>query len=260
MTIQISGTTGVTFPDATAQASAAALHGQCRLTKSGANLLLSPLNGNKLIINGTAQAVPSAGVTLAPTGLSAGTNYYIYAWMNAGTMTLEASTTTHAKDATTGVEIKNGDATRTLVGLVRVVTGPAFADSATQRNVVSWFNQPRRNILNTLGSDLTGVGAAWVSLGATCYAEYVTFDGVTDIDGVSTSADANAGAISYLSVAIDGSQRPIQGYATTGNGVAGKLTANVRGDFAEGFHTIQLYCGGVNTTFYAGYTGITGRV
>jgi hypothetical protein len=115
--------------------------GQCRLTKSGANLLLSPYNGNGLTINGVAYAIPSAGVTLAPTALAVGTTFYIYAYMSAGTMTLEASATGHATDTTTGIEIKSGDATRTLVGLARTITGPAWVDSATQRFVISWFNR-----------------------------------------------------------------------------------------------------------------------
>lgn len=91
-------------------------HGMCRLTKSGANLLLSPKDGNTIIINGRVEVIPDAGVTLAgptntvtmtiatpavvtfnahgmavgqpvifnttgalPTGVTAGTTYYIIA-------------------------------------------------------------------------------------------------------------------------------------------------------------------------------------
>jgi hypothetical protein len=42
---------------------------QCRLTKSGANLLLSPFGGNLLQNNGVLCTIPDAGVTLAPTSL-----------------------------------------------------------------------------------------------------------------------------------------------------------------------------------------------
>ena len=52
-------------------------HGQCILAKNGSNLLLSPRNGNKLIVNGRLCAVPAAGVALAPAGLAANTTYYI---------------------------------------------------------------------------------------------------------------------------------------------------------------------------------------
>jgi hypothetical protein len=114
-------------------------HGECVLTKSGANLLLAPQDGNRLTINGVSRVVPSAGVTLAATGLTVGTLYYIYAFMSGATMTLEASATAPATDSGTGIRIKTGDATRTLVGMARPITGPAWADSATQRFVRSWF-------------------------------------------------------------------------------------------------------------------------
>jgi hypothetical protein len=46
--------------------------GQCRLTLSSSNLLLSPYNGNKLLINGRYETIPSAGITLPPDGLLPG--------------------------------------------------------------------------------------------------------------------------------------------------------------------------------------------
>ena len=112
-----------------------------RLTKSGANLLLSPLNGNALPIDGTNETVPSAGVTLTAAGLVINTDHFIYAFMAGATMTLEASTTGHAVDAATGVEIKAGDSTRTLVGMARPIAGPAWVDTPAQRFVISWFNR-----------------------------------------------------------------------------------------------------------------------
>lgn len=126
--------------------------GQCRLVKSGANLVLRRHKGLWLCINDKMYAIPAAGVSLAATGLTPSTLYYIYAYMSGATMTLEASTTGHATDATTGVEIKSGDATRTLVGKARVVTGPAWADTDAQRFVISWFNQIPRRIYNVSGS------------------------------------------------------------------------------------------------------------
>ncbi|MEB2654919.1 hypothetical protein SOP89_26500, partial [Pseudomonas siliginis] len=110
-------------------------HGQCRLSYvSGTQLKLSPYNGNNLIINGVPQQIPSAGVTLANTGLAASTKYYVYAYMNAGTMTLEAVTTAHAT-GTNGVEQKSGDATRTLVGMILTdgSTPGQFVDTPANR-------------------------------------------------------------------------------------------------------------------------------
>ena len=113
-------------------------HGQCRLSLSGANLLLAPVDGNKLIINSQFEDVPDAGITLAPPATS-GTLYYIYAYMVGSTMTLEASTTAYAVQAATGVTIKTGDATRTLVGMARTESS-AWVNSASQRLVRTYFN------------------------------------------------------------------------------------------------------------------------
>lgn len=123
-------------------------YGQCRLIKSGANLLLSPFNGNRITINGSVCVIPAAGVTLAPTALAVNTIFNIYAYMSGATLTLEASTTAHAVDAVTGVEIKSGDATRTLVGKARTIAGPVWVDTDAQRLVISWFNRRPIRIYN----------------------------------------------------------------------------------------------------------------
>lgn len=136
------GATGATGP------AGAGTTGQCKLAKSGSNLVLSPLNGNAIRINGQVCTVPNGGVSLAPTGLTPGTSYFIYATQSGGVVNaLEASTTAHATSTTSGnegTEIKSGDNTRSLVGMARVITGPAWADTATQRFVASWFNRDRR--------------------------------------------------------------------------------------------------------------------
>lgn len=116
----------------------------CRFLLDGSACKLMPFDGNGLTINGSLQLIPSGGVSLPATGLTPATNYFVYAYMSGATMMLEASTTGHSTDSSTGMEIKTGDATRTLVGMVRPVTGPAFVDSLTQRFVISWFN--RRDI------------------------------------------------------------------------------------------------------------------
>ncbi len=116
--------------------------GQCRLIKDGSNLKLIPYNGNKIVINGALETIPDAGVTLAATGLTAGF-YYIYAYMNTGTMTLEASTTARATSTTAGnkgTEIKSGDDTRSLVGAAYSTTS-TWTDTTNSRSVISWFNR-----------------------------------------------------------------------------------------------------------------------
>jgi hypothetical protein len=138
-------------------------YGQCKLVKSGSYLVLLPFNGNVLTIAGVTNAVPDAGVSLAAAGLTASTTYFIYAYMNSGTMTLEASTTAHATSTTAGnkgTEIKSGDNTRTLVGIARVIAGPAWQDTAAQRFVISWFNRERRDVVGAVDSTSTDTGTS----------------------------------------------------------------------------------------------------
>lgn len=141
VTIGIAKSATTLWVDVDHAAASTLQHGQCYLEKSGSDLLLKPVNGNKLIINGAQVTIPSAGITLAATSLTPGTTYYIYAYMNGGTMTLEASATGHSTNAADGVEIKTGDASRTLVGLAYCTTGPAWIDSATTIGVLSYFNR-----------------------------------------------------------------------------------------------------------------------
>lgn len=119
----------------------AGAHGQCRYRLEGLNGVLRPYGGRWLIINGKSELVPAAGVSLVPAGLGTGGIYNIYAYMNAGVMTLEASATGHSTH-TDGVEIKTGDPTRTLVGMSRAGSATSWTPNAV--NVVaniSWFNR-----------------------------------------------------------------------------------------------------------------------
>jgi len=130
----------------------------CYLKKIGTNLVLTPYNGNLIVINRQVQKIPSGGVSLAPSGLSPSTLYYIYAYMSGATMMLEASVVNHVTSTLDGVEIKGSDQTRTLVGMAMTIAGPAWVDVAPgtagpgignalqsgytigQLYVLSWFN------------------------------------------------------------------------------------------------------------------------
>lgn len=125
----------------------ASLHGQCRYLWESANLCrLVPHNGNALIINGNTEIVPSAGITITGAGTVANTIYYIYAYMNAGVMALEKSTTGYARH-TNGVMIKSGDPSRTLVGMSRSYDGTTwFSEQFYAVYNLSWFNRSKRAV------------------------------------------------------------------------------------------------------------------
>lgn len=245
------GTDNTTKVATTAFVQRAAIMGQCYLSLSGGNLKLSPYMGNNLTINGVANAIPSAGVTLGPGGLSVSTLYYIYAYMSGATMTLEASTTGHATDTTTGVEIKSGDATRTLVGMCVPQTGPAFADSGTKRLVLSWFNRRNKEVNNlSIAGGTTGAATAqeinssdrilflsWNNDAVNCYAN------------VSTTSN-NSGSTWAITFGLDGT-----GYGYTnfngGTAIGGPVSLSTAycQEVSEGSHyaTVMGQISGGNT-------------
>ena len=139
-------------------AAAVLAHGQCRYVWEGANACrLVPYNGNALIISGKSEIVPAAGIPITGAGTFANTNYYIYAYMNAGVMALEKATTGYARH-TNGVIIKSGDPSRTLVGMSRSFDGTTWLSEQTYGIYnISWFN---RRKLSVQGQIATGSTAA----------------------------------------------------------------------------------------------------
>jgi hypothetical protein len=219
-----------------------AFHGQCRLSKSGANLVLLPHNGNKILINGVPQAIPAAGVSLAPSGLTQDTTYYIYAYLNSGTMTLEASATSHTTDTGTGVEIKSGAATHTLVGMARCVTGPAWSDN--EAFVLSWFNRRPRVIQKVFTSDRTTGSTTPAELDSGTRAEFLVWsdDGVT-IAATGASSVNNGDQYSITFIGIDGTS-PEDSYTVSysyGSGVLGGFClSHFKTGLSEGYHYATL--------------------
>ena len=144
---------------------------------------LNPHGGNRIQINGSIEEIPSGGVALSNSGLSVDTTYWVYAYMSSGTMTLEAVTTANATDSSSGnvgVEIKTGDSTRTLVGMVRLITlnsAAAFQDNATHRYTLSWFNKTRKMasyknstaISSTNSYDITQTNDGFGAVGSTVH-------------------------------------------------------------------------------------------
>lgn len=219
-------------------------HGQCRLVKSGANLVLQRYNGQWLRINDAAYSIPSAGVSLAATGLTPSTLYYIYAYMSGATMTLEASTTGHGTDSTTGVEIKTGDATRTLVGMARPITGPAWQDDINQRFVLSWFNRKQIYCRAGLGSSvgsITSVPAIELSTGLRCEM-LVWADSVLDFSFDGYSTNSSAFAINYGYLTVDGTLQ--DAFSAAGNAAASQavpVAVRMSTNASEGYHYVTPY-------------------
>lgn len=233
------------------------LHGQCRLVYvDSTHIRLDRYNGRYLIINGVAEEIPSAGVTFASTGLTASTKYYIYAYMSTGTMTLEASATGHSVDSTTGVRIKTGDSTRTLVGMVHLY-GTSFQNEFYSRLVASYFNRRQVNSSMKINNPETTTSTVGEIL-TTPYANFLMWDDGCDVpislcgygcnstteqSKVTLIVDGDSTDYSYGSM-VFGTQA-FQGFNCYG------IIPSTYG--TEGKHTLQVYAnvsGASNGTFY----------
>lgn len=207
-------------------------HGRCRLSyQSGAALILTPLNGNTLVINGQVVTIPSAGVTLSNSGVTAGTNF-IYCYLNSGVPTLEASTTGHSTDSATGVEIKTGDASRTLVGMARH-SGGVWVDSAAIRFVLSYFNRREVVAHNAFTATVTTTLTSYTDLGfavnwLTWADEPVKFH----VNGGFYNSGAND---TYTSIGVDGTT-PEDVCSFQGSSAGSNAALTHANTFSEGYH------------------------
>lgn len=219
--------------------------GQARLTKSGSNIILSPFNGNIITVNGVNRRIPTSGVSLAPTGLTVGTVYYIYAYMNSSTLTLEASTIGHSTSSTAGnegVEIKTGDDTRSLVGMARIVAGPAWVDAAAQRFVVSWFNRRSIGLSAAFSTTRTVTSSSNQEVNAEIRNEFLTWGDeavrASFSGGVYNSTNTGGGATTYTDVTFDGVTAEVPTYFDPGtaNLYYPVSVSQIRSGLSEGYH------------------------
>lgn len=187
-----------------------------RLRYSSATaLIFSPFNGNKIKINGAIQSIPAAGITgLANTGvfvngtggsnLAASTLYYIYAFMNSGTMTADFSTTSYATSTTSGNEgviVKSGDDTRTLIGMCYTNASSQFEDIKT----ISWFNRRTKTSTTTLSANTGVTNTTETEVTTAMRLTFVTWsDEVVEALCAGALFNTNASDSSSVAIAFDG--------------------------------------------------------
>lgn len=221
--------------------------GQCRLTKSGANLLLSRYNGDKLAFPAGYASIPAAGITLAPTALAVDTVFNIYAVQTAGAVSsLEASTTAHSQDTTTGIEIKTGDATRVLVGKARTITGPAWQDTAAQRFVISWYNRRPLSTSAAFTTTRTTASPTLTEVNTEIRNEFLVWGDAAITAVISGGVFNNTnGAQINSAIAVDSTTVALEGMTVTGNQAATNTIVFAMGATAittpaEGYHFTTL--------------------
>lgn len=245
---------------------ASGYRGNCILKYIGTTQIrLDPYKGNSLLINGTYMTVPAAGVTLSNSGLSTDTNYYIYAYSNSGTLTLEASATAPQQSASNGMWIKNVDATRTLVGFIRTNASGQFADNPAQRFVRTWFNDQGVSGEKALASNTTFSSGTVAELSSAMRIEFLAWENEqVCINGHLTALNGDASVTQmYAQIAVSTTVGGVAGFndaqATRYAHVTCRDTYTALASPA-GYYYAQLYVADnatANSTAQAGYTGLT---
>jgi len=204
-------------------------------------------------------------ITISNASLSANTLYRVYMFDSAGTSTLELSTTARATDTAYGVEIKSGDATRTLVGMIRTNASSQFVDSATQIFAVSWYNRKGKSGTQTLSTDKTTTSSSIVELDTTRRMEFISWsDTDVVISGQIGGGNSVVAAFVDTALSLDGSAVTTdilfhQYYSTIANNAVIQTGGVVRTRVVtEGYHYVALYAsiGGAGTgNWSTGYAG-----
>lgn len=253
---------GTAATDAVAFGQIAQAFGQCRVALSGGNLVLSPYSGNKLFVNGVMCTIPNAGISLAPSSLTPGTSYNIYAVATGTAITsMEASTTARATDTTYGNQIKSGDPTRVLVAKARITTGPLWQDDTANVGLINWFNRRPRRGAAFFSTARTVSGATVTEIDAEIRVSFMAWgeDAVVYMAQGSMLNNTAAGGVTTAcgldgaGIVLEGSAQafnfggtPIPGFSV---GISGNTVA------AEGFHFITLLGARVGGAATCSWTG-----
>lgn len=230
-----------------AAAAAGRRHGQCYLSLASGSAKLLPENGDGLMVNGVLCSIPAAGVTLAPTGLTVGQNYYLYATASAGVVNALVPSTSARGVHTDGVAIMSGDATKTLVGLVRVVAGPAFVDAGSQRFLLSWFN--RRDKFAQIDAATQSITSTPTEYSAT-RAEFLCWGDDTPEAMIGGLVTQNSGGVAITAtLCVDGSA--LSNAALTGSNLYSFSPCIDRqlAGLAEGYHHASAQMGSASGTW-----------
>ena len=248
----------------TAWGNGIAAHGQCRLSGASAtSIKLSPFNGQNVIIGGTVQQIPAAGVTMSNAGLPATTLRYVYAYMNADAMALEAVTTTHATGAN-GVEQKLGDASRTLVGMIYTNASGEFASSSDWLGCITYFNRRAVNIGKQIAASFSFTNTTVAEISSTVRSTFLTWadDCVSGGADGELSMNAYAGNASVaITATIDGGNGSGCSYTSVGVGYGQSFSSHNSVSLSEGVHVASIYgnVSGCTGTIYEGAVAWTIR-
>lgn len=211
----------------------------CRLSYSAGNLVLNQYRGSLAYIPGSGiVTIPGGGATLAPSGLTASTKYNIYLYLNAGTPALMASTTAHATDAATGVEVMSGDNTKLFVGMEYATGATTWAGLCR-----SWFNDPGFAVSVPFTAGAATASTSYVELNTAYRAAFLLFAGEIANGSATGTAANNAVANCNTSMGFDSATAEdtcnAAASATAGSGSPVSVFVSKTG-LSEGYHYMTV--------------------
>jgi hypothetical protein len=213
-------------------------HGQSRLERvSATSIKLSPFNGQNLNIGGLPRQVPAAGVTASNSGLAANTLYYVYAYMNGANMALELSTTGHSQH-NNGVEIKTGDHSRTLVGMVRANASSQFEEDSTNICVLSYFNRRRKigRAVFTANRDSVAEPTPYSEVHQEIRVRFLTWADETVRQVITGGWTVNGGGTGHGYCSIDGDTSGLRQWCSHSAATTGTFSSVDERVVSEGYH------------------------
>ena len=212
-----------------------------RLDVVSATLLsFKPFKGDLIKINGQIYNIPSAGIVgLANTGvfvggvaaqnLAASSLYLVHCFDNAGVLTadfvISGAHSTSATAGNVGTEIKTGDDTRTLIGMVFTNGSAQFTNTLANRNVISWFNRRRVS--------LTGAGTAGAASASTTMVEIAPASRLSFLTWGLEAVDASIGGSCQNNV--------LDGITITNIGLDGALTLQLAHSSLAQHHAVSSF-------------------
>jgi hypothetical protein len=178
------------------------------------------------------------------TGLATLTRYYVYAFDNSGATVCEISATTHVMDSVFGVEVKSGDQTRTLVGMVYTNAAGQFENSNALIGVRSFFNRGALYATTNFAGNANTTLGTFVELNSSNRIILATWGGDLISLSYQGSQTASAPGITlFTGIAADTFVNSLPGFLISNliqpNGgnpaaISGSIT------LAEGIHTFSL--------------------
>lgn len=222
-------------------------------------LYFTPYQGNRIAVyDGTTWKFYTLSETsLSLSGLSADTNYDIFIYDNAGTLTLEAlawtNNTTRATALTTqdGINVKSGATTRRYLGTIRITTvAGQCEDSVAKRYVWNYYNRVARSLSVTDTTDSWNyTTATWRSArgSTTNRVEFVIGLSEDPVTAETLAMVSNSGAGALINVASG------IGIDSTSVNSAKVMGTQVGVDESR---PTDFGCGNQAASIYSGYPGI----